>query len=120
MRQNNRNPEGSHPVGAIPALLLLRVPHRVHFRRRALALRLLGTIADEDIFEMGSHSRGNLGAIIAEGLVVCQRLRFSCFPEDGDAKEVPVPQDLNSQSRGTGTSFAGNNNLPEKKPSACF
>jgi hypothetical protein len=47
-------------------------------------------------------------------------LRFPRFTEDGDAKEMPVPRDLNSRSRGTGISFARNNDLPEKKSSAYF
>jgi hypothetical protein len=33
---------------------------------------------------------------------------------------MPVLRDLNSQSRRTGISFAKNDNLPEKKPSAYF
>ena len=43
-----------------------------------------------------------------------QLFQLSGFLENGFAKEMPVLQDLNSRSRGTGISFAGNNNLPAR------
>jgi hypothetical protein len=59
-------------------------------------------------------------ALYSSKVLLSRRLRFSRFPEDRDAKEMPVLRDLNSRSRRTGISFAGNDILSEKKPSAYY